>query len=238
MKKAIISSLFSLLLINLLNAQETNENSTTQVMGGGGFIIGYGNMSISKFQSFIPGNMGSFKKDFIVIGGTGHAMMNKFVIGGTGFAIIGDAIKTDSIKASPDGGVGTFDIGYLLLDKSKIKIYPMLGIGGTGFGLQISKTRNLPISTVVDNPGQEINISHAGFVTDISININLIPVLEYDEKNDSYGGFMTGIKIGYIYSLPSSDWSFSGGDIIGGPSFGLNMVYVKLIIGGFGIGNK
>ena len=217
-----------------MKAQEVRENNKKQSMGGGGFTIGYGNADVSAFKSFVPETMGKFKNDFLVIGGTGHAIINKFVIGGSGFAIATDPIKTDSISASLGGGIGTFDIGYLFFNKDKIKIYSVLGIGGGGLGLQIAKNKNISASKVASDPGQEININHGGFVADVSVHMNIIPAPAYDEKKESYGGFMFGLKIGYTYSLPSNDWTFSGGDITGGPNFGLSMLYAKLIIGGFG----
>lgn len=244
MKKIIITSFSVCLLIPFMKAQEVQvnqpvqEKKETQSMGGGGLTIGYGYMDVSKFQAFVPASFEKFNNQFFVIGGTGHGMVNKFVIGGSGFGIIGSVIKTDSLKASLGGGIGTFDFGYLILNKDQAKIYPMIGIGGGGFGLQISKNKNVSAADVANNPGREINISHGNFVADLSLNLNFIPSLQYDEKNNSYGGFMTGLKIGYIYSMPSSDWRFTGGDVTGGPSFGLNMFYVKLIVGGFGYQKK
>lgn len=218
----------------MAQAQEAPKNTTTQSMGGGGFTIGYGYMDVSKLQVFVPQNVEKFNNNFMVIGGTGHAIINKFVIGGGGFGIVGDAIKTDSLKIGVSGGLGTFDFGYLIYNRDKVKIYPMLGIGGGGFGVQIAKNKNIPASHVASNPGQEINLNVGGFAADISINLNFIPVVKYDPNDNSYGGFMTGLKIGYVFSIPSSDWTFTGGDITGGPKFGMNMVYAKLVIGGFG----
>ncbi|MHB1279518.1 MAG: hypothetical protein ACYC1Q_14110, partial [Bacteroidia bacterium] len=77
-----------------------------------------------------------------------------------------------------------------------------------------------------------------GFVLDASVNLNFIPVLHYNEKENTSGGLMCGLKIGYVYSIPGSNWTFSGGDVTGGPKFGLNMPYVKLILGGFGSQRK
>ena len=234
MKVSIITFFSCLLLSYSTKAQEAQKNNKNESMGCGAFSIGYGYMDVSKLQVFVPDDISKFGSDHLVIGGTGHAIINRFVIGGSGFGITGDGVKTDSLIVNVSGGVGTFDLGYLILNKNKIKIYPLLGIGGSGFGLQISKNRNYSVNQIKNDPGQEINISHGGFIADISININIIPNLNYDEKKNSYGGFMTGFKIGYLYSIPSSDWKFSGGNITNGPDFGLSMFYVKLLIGGFG----
>jgi len=206
--------------------------------GGGGFTIGYGFMDVSKLHDFVPAGVNKFTNSQFLIGGTGHGYIGRLVMGGSGFGIQGDEISTDSFKYKLGGGIGTFDIGYLLLDKEKVKIYPMIGIGGGGFGLRIAQNKNVSLNEVVNNPSREINISKGGFVFDVSVNLNFIPSLTYNEQDNSYGGFMIGLKAGYLFSMPSSNWEFSGGDVTGGPRFGLNMPYIKLILGGFGFQKK
>lgn len=232
--------LFALLMSILIKSPTllAQNFSKDQPSGGGGFTIGYGYMDISALQKFVPTSVSTFRNEQMVIGGTGHGFIGNFVIGGGGYGIVGDLVKTDTIKYSLGGGIGTFDFGYLLLNKEKVKIYPMIGIGGGGYGIQITKIKAASINEVVNNSSREINISIGGFVFDFSLNLNLIPVINYNEKDKSYGGFMTGLKIGYLFNLPSSNWSFTGGDITGGPNFGLNMVYAKIIIGGFGYQTK
>lgn len=237
--KKIISVLLGLFIsIIIVKGQNSSDSSTSMKMGGGGFTIGYGYMDVSKLQIFLPENFPKLRNDHLVIGGTGHGIINNFVMGGSGFGMIGDLIVSDSINASVGGGMGTFDFGYLILNKNKVKIFPLIGIGGEGYGVKISNHKNVSVENLSKNPGQEINISKGGFVADLSLNINLIPAMEYNENKKSYGGFMTGIKVGYVYSLPTSNWHFSGGSISGAPNFGLSMAYVKLIIGGFGSQKK
>lgn len=229
--KLSVAFMIFLLVSTSMCAQQVSKLKTG---GGGGFNVGYGYMDVSKLHNFVPANIGKFSNEHLLMGGNGFGIIGNFVIGGGGTGIMGDLIKSDSINYSISGGLGTFDFGYLIYNKEKIKIYPMLGIGGGGFGLQISRNNNVSVKNLVNDPAREINISIGGFIFDFSINMNLSPVLNYNEKDNSYGGFMTGLKAGYLYSLPSSDWTYTGGDITGGPDFGLNMVYVKLIIGGFG----
>lgn len=226
----------ALLVFALLTcyASKAQEKSSLQHGGGGGFTIGYGNMDVAKLHDFVPANVSEFTNQHLLLGGTGHGFTGNFVIGGSGFGIIGDNIKTDTINYSLGGGLGTFDFGYLVVNRDKIKIYPMIGIGGGGYGIQISTNKNVSAKNVASNPGREININVGGLLMDFSVNLNFIPMPHFRERNKSYGGFMTGLKVGYVYSLPSSDWQFSGGDVTGGPKFGMNMAYVKLIIGGFG----
>jgi hypothetical protein len=230
MKNLILCTLLSMGLTST-KAQDIAEPVT---MGGGGFTIGYGYMDISALEKFIPRRFGGLNATHVVIGGTGHGVFNNFVLGGTGYAMIGDAVSNDSLKYSAGGGAGTLDIGYVVFNRQRVKIYPLMGIGGFGYGLQVSKSRNFSASQLSENPAQEININQGGFAMDVSVQVNIIPAPEYDELERSYGGFMTGLRIGYTCSVPGSSWNYSGGAITDGPKFGLGLVYAKLIIGGFG----
>ena len=231
MKNLVVNSVF---FLSGMLAASAQEMSKPREMGGGGFTIGYGYLDVSALQVFVPENVKDFRNDHLVIGGAGHGIVDRFVIGGSGFGMIGDGITTDSLKISLGGGLGTFDFGFLLLSSEKLKIYPLIGIGGGGYGINIARNKNVTVNDVLENPGQEINLGTGGFVADVSLNINFIPVFSYNEIEDAYGGFMTGLKVGYIYSLPSSSWSFTGGDVVNGPDFNLSMLYAKIIIGGFG----
>jgi hypothetical protein len=236
MKKLICSIAIVLTMTFSLNAQEDRPAITK--MGGGGFTIGYGNFDVSKLQSFVSENVPEFRNDHLLLGLTGHTFINNFVIGGSGYALVGDAIKTSSQKIQLAGGQGTFDFGYLILNKEKVKAYPLLGVGGGGYGLRISQNQDVSVADIASNPGREINVNRAGFVIDASINIDFIPALIYDAKEDALGGFMTGLRLGYIHGFANSNWSYTGGDVTNGPNFGISMFYAKLVIGGFGMAKK
>lgn len=237
MKKKLISIFSFLLIVQGFFAQDIKEKSNYS-MGCGGFTLGYGNMNVSKLHNFVPENFSSFTNNHVVVGATGHGIINGFVIGGSGFSMMGDEMKSDSLKVSLSEGIGTFDVGFVILNRERIKIYSMVGLGGGAYGLQLTKFRNLSIDDVVNDAGHEINCGMSSMIADISLTVNLIPILTYDEIENSYSGFMTGLKIGYLFGLPTSNWSYSGGDITNGPTFGINMIYAKLIIGGFGYQKK
>ncbi|GCC50357.1 hypothetical protein SanaruYs_05720 [Chryseotalea sanaruensis] len=202
--------------------------------GGGGFTIGLGAMDIATMHVFVPQDVSSFSKQHLLLGGSGYGIVNSFVLGGTGTGILSENITTDSLKIQLGGGYGTFDFGYLIINRDKLRLFPTLGIGGGGYSVSIAKNKNISANAIASDPGREVNINNGGFIFDAAINLNIIPFLELDEKNNSYGGLMLGTKIGYVYGLPTTNWSFAGGDITNGPDFGIKMFYVKLFIGGFG----
>jgi hypothetical protein len=238
MSRALILALLIGCLVNILSGQDSTSKKKKFGMGCGGVELGYGQMDISKLQIFTPEGTDALSRRQLIIGGTGHAIIDKLVIGGTGFTVIGDEIKTDSNRTSLSGGMGTFDFGYLIYNSSNLKIYPMVGLGGGGYGLLSTTTKNINANQISRNSGREISISHGSFIIDFSLNFNLMPAPQFNKEENSYGGFMTGLKLGYTYSLPNNDWRYSGGYISGGPKFGVNLFYLKLIIGGFGSNTK
>jgi hypothetical protein len=191
-------------------------------------------MDLSPLQAFVPAGTRPFTGDHITIGGSGHAVFNRFVIGGSGYGLVGDRITTDSAAYTPGGGLGMFETGYLIVSTRNLKIFPLLGVGGFGYALDIVKTRKVSASQISDNPGREVSVSTGGLCADIAVQMNFIPAPSYSEKNKGYGGFMTALRIGYTGSIPSAAWNYTGGEVTSGPRFNLGMVYAKLIFGGFG----
>lgn len=219
-------------LVSAVAAQEIRQVKST---GEGGFTIGYGNMDVSGLRAFIPSGDGSLiTGNQSLVGGTGHGIIDRMVIGGTGYGILGDELSSDSFSIDLGGAAGTFDFGYLVLDRNNIKVFPMLGVGGGSYGVKIAQRRNISASQAAADPGREISMNNGSFIFDLSLNLRTIPFVEYHAKDDSYGGFMTGLSVGYLFSTASANWSFTGGEITGGPRFGINMLYVKLVLGGLG----
>lgn len=226
-----------IILLLLSFSQGFGQSSgVRQSMGMGAFTVGYGYMDVSKLHDFVPANIRKFDNNHLVIGGEGHAVINKVLIGGQGYGMQGNSLSTDNANINLSGGLGTFDMGYMIVDKATYKFYPILGLGGGSYGIRISDNKNVPLSDLNNsNTYHTINVSQSYFVADLSLNLNFFPFISDEQiSSGNYGGFLVGIKAGYIYSLPGSKWNYGGADITGGPDFGLNMFYVKVMIGGFG----
>jgi hypothetical protein len=230
MKTRIISLIALLLFATALKAQE--KLTSIGKIGVGGFTIGYGNLDVSKLQNFVAGDVPTFENNQLLLGITGHTFINNLVLGLSGNAIMASDVKTTTLKIKSTGGQGTINFGYLILNKEKVKIYPLIGVGGSSYGLQISQNQNLSVADIVSNPGRELSINQTGIVLDGSLNMNIISPLRSNGKEGESKGFMAGLQVGYTYGFPNSNWTYSGGDVTNGPNFGLNMFYAKLILGG------
>lgn len=210
-----------------------SQESSNRSGGGGGFMIGYGYMDLSPLKEFLPSKYPDPSANHMLIGGMGLGYSGRMIFGGSGYAVNGSEIINDSLRVSFGGGFGFFNIGYMLVDKRQVKLYPLLGLGGGSFGLGITRTNNINVEEIQKDPDHELNVGKGGFTAEFSLNLNLIPSAHSSSENGS-GGFMAGLQIGYTFSIPDNKWSYTGGDVIGGPTFGVNMFFARLVLGGFG----
>ena len=58
-----------------------------------------------------------------------------------------------------------------------------------------------------------------------------------NKTENASGGWIMGIKAGYIYNASGNDWYFNNEQIVGSPNSGISGPYVRLVIGGGGLGN-
>jgi hypothetical protein len=238
MKKHIIFLFGLCAFISVLQAQENEQNWGSQLCGTFSVNFGYGNMDVSNLQGFVPQTYRVFNNDQFALGVSAHIIVNRYVMGINGFGIKGDRIKNDSTVTSLGGNKRTIELGYVLLEKKNLSIYPMIGIGMVSYGVNIVKNKNVSVGEILLDPGQGIDVFMENFVADLSLNLNLYPVLVLNKNKQRIGGVLTGLRIGYLYSLPNSIWFSQGGDVLGGPNFGMNMFYLKIKAGGFFSKNK
>lgn len=225
----------ALLLVFVSHAHAQKMESKAIMAGGeGGFVIGYGNFDVSDLQVFLPDGFSKPSANHMVIGGEGHAFIQNLVIGGSGLGLVGSSMSNATYQTNFGGGLGTFDFGYLIINKEKVKFFPLLGIGGGSYSVSTSENENISLAQLQTRPSREIGVSSGGMAMQISLRLSLIPALRYDPDENSYGGFMTGLKVGYLFYFPSSEWSYKGGEVHGGPNFGLRGFYASIVIGGSG----
>ena len=123
-------------------------------------------------------------------GGGGHTITNRWLLGGEGHSSFG-----------PDnaGGYGFLNLGYLLLRRDFILVYPLLGLGG---GAMTREADPSVSKCALLNPAVELDF--------------LIPV-----KNES--GILVGLRAGYTFTVYSNTFSWSMPHIrllVGGYGFG------------------
>ena len=174
--------------------------------------------------------------NFFSVGGGGHGIINsKWIIGGEGGTLLGDNVTSGDYETSLIVGYGLFDVGYIVYSIKDLRVYPLLGIGAGGMTLSIAQSpTSLSFDEVLDNPKRNVEMTTGGFLLNIALGIDYLLAFDADEKGR--GGFLLGLRGGYCFSPIQSDWTLGEIELSGAPETAITGPYIRLIIGGGGIG--
>ncbi len=200
--------------------------------GAGGLDVGAQHFNMDGFNQFLPADFPTLSGDFLTIGGDGYFMFENFVIGGSGYGLIGDDIRFDGQRAQIGGGMGFFHLGYDFLHKDKLKLYPLIGIGGGGMTMVFSN-----LGAITANDVRNGNTTGDYYQTDISwgsLMIDLGLGFDYFPEGESGSSPRLGVRAGYIFTPSHSDFRYGGGVISGAEAGSLEGYYIRIIIGGGG----
>jgi hypothetical protein len=130
----------------------------------------------------------------IIQGGGGYGTFDRIIIGGEGAGLIGNEKTNDNYKINISGGYGEFLLGYKVIDKPKLTVYPKLGIGYMAVGVEIEKRNNNKVETLTDAMTkftEKTDFVFGGMILDLSLN------LEYmlsKIRNRQIGGMMIEVE--------------------------------------------
>lgn len=199
---------------------------------GFGISSGISHLNTQAFNVYTSQNVRGFKNNQWLIGAEGFAKFDKCMIGFSAGIAKGDKIQTDTFNYALSGGTFTFDWAYQLKTTSQWLCFPMISAGVSAYGIGIDQ-KILPLqSEMIRTSRRNLHISNAGIVTDVSMNLYKIYPSNTTSNTDNQKKHLPGIglKIGYMYGLKNSSWTYTGGSVTEGPKFGMRMVYLKIII--------
>ncbi len=208
--------------------------------GRGYLLLGGGTLDIGKLNDRLSQNGYSrFSDNFFSIGGGGHGVVRRLIIGGEGFALVTSDneafISGKPYKTSLTGGCGFFNLGYTVFRKNTFSIYPLLGIGGGGFVLNITDRTTASFSDVLSSPGRSSQLSSGAFLLSASIGADYL-VSPREMRDGRRGGLLLGFRLGYIFAPVTSHWNLDNMEVFGGPKTGITGPFFHFMIGGGGIG--
>ncbi len=213
------------------------ENKNLYENGGMGyFMTGVGINDIGNLNSVLKDHAYWDMSDmFYSIGGGGHAIIKRFIIGGEGHNIIGDAVTSGNTKTSLWGGYGMANVGYLAFATKRLRLYPLVGFGGGGLIFKIVDTQGSPsFQELLDNPTRSVEMSTGCLLVSVSFGLDYLIVQEETERG--VGGMILGFRAGYNFALSKGEWEFDDVEVSNGPEIGFTGPYVRLMIGGGGVG--
>lgn len=228
---------FSIITVSNSVQAESDECTVGRQAGKGYFFVGSGTLDIDKLNSRLAGKgYPKFSDSFLTVGGGGHGIVNRFIIGGEGMAFVTEDRETiisgKTYKNSLTGGCGFFDIGYSAYSHRGLSIYPILGIGGGGFSLNITDRSAPNFDDILSAPARSSHLSSASFLLSISVGADYL--LNFEQRPDRTGGLILGLRVGYIFAPVTGNWSIDNIEVFGGPKTGMNGLFFHFMIGGGG----
>lgn len=183
-------------------------------VGGFGFFSGgvsapFSNSVQTKLQSpQLFGNTFKFSSPGVHYGGKGFAVLGNTLIGGGGG---GSYISGSSPvgEATLSYGAGFFNVGYLIHNKEKSKVFVLGGIGGGGGSFKIINTGITPMrlennQEIPANENREVSTGGFGFEFVVGGHYRIIGK-STDEGN---GGLLLGLIAGVNY-FPTQTWKLN-----------------------------
>jgi hypothetical protein len=214
--------------IELLHAQKT-ETKKMKVNGG----IGYMNFTQNFFDynslnTSLKLNGYSQVENLVpAFGGGGFAVINNFVIGGEGSSLFDLQSVSSNANAGLSGGYGVCNIGYVIYSAKRSVVYPVIGIGGGGYDLKITRTNgSKDFNQQLTTPGGVAKMGSGGGLINAQINYNFF----FNSKNRE--GFMLGFNAGYHYSLGSWKMKMDKTYISNAPNLNMDGFYFSITLGG------
>ncbi|MCD6345829.1 MAG: hypothetical protein J7L96_00270, partial [Bacteroidales bacterium] len=115
--------------------------------------------------------------------------------------------------------------------------YPLIGIRNNNMEIFIHETeQSETFSNLVDQPDQSLVLKHK--TTTLNVSLNAFYYVGGTMTDNGGGGFLLGLQVGYQLPAVRRVWTYDNGSISGGPDFDMSGFYVRLLIGGGGLGYK
>lgn len=218
-----------------LSAQESSSPKSKVYGGMGYFQTGVSFLDLDNLNTMLKDNgMPELGNASVSFGGGGHGIIGNFILGGEGHGIVGESGLNQNYRVKYGGGYGLFNMGYVVYANPVILVYPMLGIGGGGQSVTITDRSTLPVSfsDLLEDPKHQSILTKGSFLIDLSLTSNLF--VFGNTGGNATGGFMVGLKAGYLLELNNDRWYIDDQELVGGPDSGISGPYFRLIIGGGG----
>ena len=225
-----------ILSANMLSGQTLNP--VVEEIGGMGYsIFGRSFLDLKDFNAKLESNgYSAITENFFSVGGGGHGIIkNKFIIGGEGHSLLGGGTTVGTYENSLIINYGFLDFGYIIYSVGELRLYPLIGLGGGGMKFKISeKLTSLSFDDILDTPDRNSEISKSSFLLNLAFGLDYL--LKFAEDEKGRGGMLLGLRAGYCVSPFKSNWNMGEIEISGVPDLGFTGPYIRLMIGGGGIG--
>lgn len=208
-------------------AQDRHDDRRSGPTGAGFFSVGAIMVDIDALNNQLAAqDYPTFDDRMLTLGAGGYGVIaDVLLIGGEGYGHIAGMESFEGRDVTLGGGYGFFNLGALIDLTPNVRFYPLAGIGGGGLALDIGAEPADDFDDVLDDPGQRASIAQG------SLLFNLGGGLEFTTAPEG-GGFLIGLRAGYVFSGYDTNWMLDGDSLAGSPDSNLEGPYLRLLIGG------
>lgn len=219
-------------------AQDTlafpEDDGPKKVSGGLGYALGnFGMKDVDALNSFIGQGIALRGNNF-AMGGGGAVMVRSVMLGGEGASYFKQKASLSDQDLTYEAGWGRFYMGYVLLGKKGILLYPKVGIGGYKESITLHHhTAPASMDSVFLGTYTGTTVVKKGVLMSFGLGFDWMP--GFDEAAGS--GIVLGVDAGYHLALSEKGWQAYKSTLSGGPSIVPTGFYASLRIG-FGGWNR
>jgi hypothetical protein len=191
-------------------------------------IVDFSGLDDALATGGINQKLGSMQWGF---GGGGYAIIDRVIIGGSGWGG-SQTVGSENLRATVELSGGEFDLGYQVYSLKHLLIAPVLGIGGSGYTIELQKLSEGPLTfgQLLEDPGRTSKVSFSGLTLSPQLMVT-VPI--------SFVGVQ--LRGGYCYTPMSPEWTLEGGSkLSSGPTISKGMPFASLnvVFGGFEGGTR
>ena len=169
--------------------------------------------------------------EMFTLGFGGYQQFDRFLIGVdlAGFGTSPKETANGDYKVGVSGGIAQFDLGYAALQRDRLLLYPLVGIGGAGTTLQLQHNREVPFDDMLADPGRSSSATIGAFV--ITPTIALEYVIAAGSPRRGIRGLALGLQSGYTLTSRNGSWHMHQSDLAAGPTLDLDGFFVVVTMG-------
>ncbi len=186
------------LLIRPLSWLLSTTQSPRSTRGGASFLmLGESSLNNASTVEWALKSRGYPAPEFngVSSGGGGYFQVGRLLIGGSGEGTNARA-ENDIHQSAVGAGSGMANVGWLLLERGGLRVYPLIGAGGSGTGMSVQPKNRTSQGVSITGGGANI-LAGVGVEFRLRITKSFAPLI--------------GVRIGVMLSTPTK-WNGMGFD--------------------------
>jgi hypothetical protein len=215
-----------------------HRESSGQASGGLGFFLpGIHTIQYTKLNNSFPAGYPEITSKPFVTGGAGYGIFSNFVLGGEGGTMHAGSFTQGNQKVELTGDYGFFSLGYVVMNKKGILVYPLVSIGDNNLDVYIHQMdQTASFTTITGEPFQSATLHYKTRM--LKLSVAGLYTIQGSKSEKGSAGLMVGLEAGYQMNYKAGVWDYDNGSVTGGPVFSNNGFFIQLMIGGGGVMKK